>query len=70
MIIDLRDKYIHTQFETNMSLFCDNNYKYVQFFFNNMKYKIPCYHEESDGIYIHYFNCKIILPTSLTVYKI
>jgi len=70
MVIDLRTKYINTQLETNMSLFCDENYCLVQFFYNNMKYKIPSYHEEPDGIYIHYFDHEIILPLSLTVYKI
>lgn len=70
MLIDLREKYIHTQLETNMSLFCDNNYKLVQFFYNNMKYKIPFYHKNVDAIYVYYFDKIIILPTSLTVYKL
>ena len=70
MIIDLRSKYINTQLETNMSLFCDENYCLVEFFYNNMKYTIPCYHEETDGIHIHYLTHEIILPTSLTFYKI
>lgn len=70
MIIDLREKYIHTQIETNMSLFCDNNNQLVQFFYNNIKYKIPCYHKDENGIYVHYFDKLIILPSSLTVYKL
>jgi hypothetical protein len=70
MYIDLRKEYIHNQFETNMSLFCDKEYRLVYFFYKNMKYKIPLYHEKSDGIYIQYFDREIILPSSLTVYKI
>ena len=70
MFIDLRSEYIHSQIETNMSLFCDKDYCLVYFFYKNMKYKIPCYHEESNGIHIHYFERDIILPSSFTVYKI
>ena len=70
MIIDLRKEYIFTSLETNMALYCDKNFKLVQFLFNNMKYKIPSYHEEIDGIHIYYCNCEIILPPSLTVYKL
>lgn len=70
MVIDLRSRYIHSQLETNMSLFCDKDYNLVHFFFNNMKYKIPCYHEEEDGIHIHYFDREFILPSSLTIYKL
>ena len=70
MIIDLRNNYISSQMETNMILFCDESFCLVQFFYNKKKYKIPCYHEETDGIHIHYFNREIILPSSLTLYKI
>ena len=70
MIIDLRNKYISNQLETNMYLFCDDNYCLIQFFYNGIKFNISSYNEEEDGIYIQYFNDIIILPPSLTVYKI
>ena len=70
MIIDLRKNYISNQLETNMHLLCDENYRLLQFSFNNMKYKIPSYNRKKEGIYIYYFNNIIILPTSLTVRKL
>ena len=70
MVIDLRSKYISNQLETNMSLFCDENYRLLHFYYNNMKYIIPCYHEEKDGIHIHYFDREFLIPSSLTVYKL